>query len=539
MAKPPGQSGSPDVPEAVATPRSRWRVQIVWLVPLIAILIGGWLAVKAVMEQGPTVTIGFETGEGLEAGKTKIKFKNVDIGVVKNVKLSGDHRRVIATAELSKDATNLLIEDTRFWVVRPRISGGTVSGIGTLLSGSFIGMDVGTSTKPRRDYTGLETPPVFAIGVPGREFILKGADMGSLDVGSPIFYRRLQVGQVISYQLDPDGKGVTLHIFVNAPYDRYVKPDTRFWQASGIDVSLDTTGVKVNTESLVAILIGGLAFQTPDETPDDAEAAANTEFALFNDRAEAFKRHDRIVDHYVLVFRESVRGLVVGAPVDFLGIVVGEVAAINTGFDPVTKRFSIPVEIRLYPERFTSRFVKGGAGGRITNDRERLAQTLVDHGLRAQLRTGNLLTGQLYVALDFFPNAPKAKVDWTTTPPEMPTIPGGLQSMQDSVTSLLAKLNQIPFGGIGKGAQKTLADADTLLKQLRTDVVPQARDTLAAAQTALNSANGALQPDAPLAQNTADAMSELARTAAAFRSLADYLERHPEALIRGKPEDNK
>jgi paraquat-inducible protein B len=539
MAKPPGQSGSPDVPEAVATPRSRWRVQIVWLVPLIAILIGGWLAVKAVMEQGPTVTIGFETGEGLEAGKTKIKFKNVDIGVVKNVKLSGDHRRVIATAELSKDATNLLVDDTRFWVVRPRISGGTVSGIGTLLSGSFIGMDVGTSTKPRRDYTGLETPPVFAIGVPGREFILKGADMGSLDVGSPIFYRRLQVGQVISYQLDPDGKGVTMHVFVNAPYDRYVKPDTRFWQASGIDVSLDTTGVKVNTESLVAILIGGLAFQTPDETPDDAEAAANTEFALFNDRAEAFKRHDRIVDHYVLVFRESVRGLVVGAPVDFFGIVVGEVAAINTKFDPVTKQFSIPVEIRLYPERFTSRFVKGGAGGRITDDPQRLAQTLVDHGLRGQLRTGNLLTGQLYVALDFFPNAPKAKVDWTTTPPEMPTIPGGLQSMQDSVTSLLAKLNQIPFGGIGKGAQKTLADADTLLKQLRTDVVPQARDTLAAAQTALNSANGALQPDAPLAQNTADAMSELARTAAAFRSLADYLERHPEALIRGKPEDKK
>ncbi|MFM0351626.1 PqiB family protein [Paraburkholderia sp. RL17-347-BIC-D] len=539
MAKPPGLPGSSDVPEAVATRRSRWRMQIVWLVPLIAVLIGGWLAVKTILEQGPTVTISFDTGEGLEAGKTKIKFKNVDIGVVKSVTLSGDHRRVIATAELSKDATNLLVDDTRFWVVRPRISGGTVSGIGTLLSGSFIGMDVGTSTKSRRDYTGLESPPVFAIGVPGREFVLKGADMGSLDVGSPIFYRRLQVGQIVSYQLDPDGKGVTMHVFVNAPYEKYVTPDTRFWQASGVDVSLDTTGVKVNTESLVAILIGGLAFQTPDETADGAEAAANAEFTLFRDRAEAFKRHDRIVDNYVLVFRESVRGLAVGAPVDFLGIVVGEVAAINTRFDPVTKQFSIPVEIRLFPERFTSRYVKGGVGGRITDDRQRLAQTLIDHGLRAQLRTGNLLTGQLYVALDFFPNAPKAKVDWTTTPPEWPTIPGGLQSMQDSVTSLLAKLNQIPFGGIGKGAQKTLADADTLLKQLRTDVVPQARDTLAAAQTALNSANGALQPDSALAQNTSDAMRELARTAAAFRTLADYLERHPEALIRGKLEDKK
>ncbi|MFM0632790.1 PqiB family protein [Paraburkholderia xenovorans] len=539
MAKPPGLPGSSDVPEAVATRRSRWRMQIVWLVPLIAVVIGGWLAVKTILEQGPTVTISFDTGEGLEAGKTKIKFKNVDIGVVKSVTLSGDHRRVIATAELSKDATNLLVDDTRFWVVRPRISGGTVSGIGTLLSGSFIGTDVGSSTKARRDYTGLESPPVFASGVPGREFILKGADMGSLDVGSPIFYRRLQVGQITSYKLDPNGKGVTMHVFVNAPYEKYVKPDTRFWQASGVDVSLDTTGVKVNTESLVAILIGGLAFQTPDETADGAEAVANAEFTLFRDRAEAFKRHDRIVDNYVLVFRESVRGLAVGAPVDFLGIVVGEVAAINTRFDPVTKQFSIPVEIRLFPERFTSRYVKGGVGGRITDDRQRLAQTLIDHGLRAQLRTGNLLTGQLYVALDFFPNAPRAKVDWTTTPPEWPTIPGGLQSMQDSVTSLLAKLNQIPFGGIGKGAQKTLADADTLLKQLRTDVVPQARDTLAAAQTALNSANGALQPDSALAQNTSDAMRELARTAAAFRTLADYLERHPEALIRGKLEDKK
>ncbi|CAD6551585.1 Intermembrane transport protein PqiB [Paraburkholderia kirstenboschensis] len=541
MSDPVDRPGASGVPEAVATPRSRWRIQIIWLVPLIAVLIGGWLAVKAIVEQGPTVTISFETGEGIEAGKTKIKFKDVDIGVVKSVALSSDHRRVVATAELTREASPLLVDDTRFWMVRPRISGGTVSGIGTLLTGSFIGMDVGNSTKPRHDYRGLETPPVFASGVPGREFILKGADMGSLDVGSPIYYRRLQVGQITSYQLDPDGKGVTMHVFVNSPYDKFVRADTRFWQASGVDVSLDATGVKVNTESLVAILIGGLAFETPDDATDDAEAAVKAQFALFHNREEAMKRHDRIVDTYVLVFKESVRGLAVGAPVDFLGIVVGEVVAINTRYDPVAKQFSIPVEIHLFPERFTSRYTKGdgGPGGRLTADRQKLAQTLVEHGLRAQLRTGNLLTGQLYVAVDFFPNAPKGKLDWNANPPEMPTAPGGLQSLQESVTSLLAKLNQIPFGGIGKGAQKTLADADSLLKQLRTDVVPQARDTLAAAQTALNSANGALQPDSALSQSTSDAMTELARTASAFRSLADYLERHPEALIRGKPEDKK
>lgn len=539
MSEPAGQSGPPDIPEAVVTPRSRWRMQIVWLVPIIAVLIGAWLAIKAVVEQGPTITITFNTGEGLEAGKTKIKFKDVDIGVVKSVTLSSNHRGVVATAELAKDASSLLVDDTRFWVVRPRISGGTVSGIGTLLSGSFIGMDVGTSSKSKQNFIGLETPPVIATGVPGREFILKGQDMGSLDVGSPIFYRRLQVGQIISYALDDNGKGVTLHVFINAPYDKYVKPDTRFWQASGIDVSLDTTGVKVNTESLVAILIGGLAFQTPDETADQPEAPVSTAFELFRDRAEAMKQHDTIVDIYVVNFKESVRGLTIGAPVDFRGIVVGEVAAINTRFDRATRQFSIPVTVRFYPARFTSRYESGESGGRIGGNRRELTQWLVDHGLRAQLRTGNLLTGQLYIALDFFPNAAKAQMDWSRTPPEMPSAPGGLQSLQDSLTSLLAKLNKIPFEGIGNDAHQTLTDANLLIKRLDTEVVPQARQTLAAAKTALDSANAALQPDSAVQTNAADAMKEMARTAAAFRTLADYLERHPEALIRGKPEDKK
>ena len=542
MDKPPGQHDQPDAPdfpEAVAARRSRWRVQLVWLVPLVAVLIGGWLAVKTVLEKGPTITISFQTGEGLEAGKTKIKFKNVDIGVIKRVALSPDHKRVIASAELNRDATNMLVDDTRFWVVRPRISGGTVSGIGTLLSGSFIGMDIGTDSRARRDFVGLESPPVFAAGVPGREFVLKSADMGSLDIGSPVFFRRLQVGQVTSYALDPDGAGMTLHVFVNAPYDKYVSNSTRFWHASGVDVSLDTTGVKINTESLVSILIGGLAFQDPPDTVDKTEAAAQSQFELFNDRAEAMKRHDNIVDTYVLNFKESVRGLLVGAPVDFRGIVVGEVAAIYTHFDPVTKEFSIPVEIHFFPGRFTSRYQSGGKEERIAADRKAFTDYLVAHGLRAQLKTASLLTGNLYVAVDFFPAAPKATMDWSKSPPELPTTPGNLQGLQDSITSLVAKLNKIPFETIGRDLHQTLADADGLLKTLNTQVAPEARATLVAAQDALASANRTLQPDSALSQSTADTMRELSRTAAAFRTLAEYLERHPEALIRGKTEDKK
>jgi len=535
----PGPEKKPDFPNADAVPRSRWRLQVVWLVPILAVLIGGWLAVKAVVEKGPTITISFATADGLEAGKTKIKLKNVDIGLVKAITLAPDNDRVIATVDINKNAAKLLVDDTRFWVVRPRISGGSVSGIGTLLSGSYVEMDVGKSKTARRDFVGLEVPPVFASDVPGREFILKSTNMGSLDVGSPVYFRRLQVGQISGYKLDPDGHGVTLRVFINAPFDKFVLEDTRFWHASGIDVTVGSNGIQVNTQSLVSIMIGGLAFESPPDALENAVAASGSTFTLFPDRASAMKAHFHIVDKYVANFTESVRGLTVGAPVDFRGIVIGEVTAINTRFDPKTERFTIPVEVDLYPELFTSRYKNpAGAppGGRLSKDHE-LADHLVARGLRFQLRTGNLLTGQLYLAVDFFPDAPKATVNWASSPPELPTIPGNLKRLQDNVTELVAKLNTIPFEAIGKNTQQTLANAKTLLNDLDTEVVPQARGTLAAAHTALDSANNALQPDSTLQQNANDAVQELSRMATAFRTLADYLEQHPEALVRGKKQE--
>src|SRR6201991_2956140 len=445
MARPPENPppGRSDLPDAVAVPRSRWRLQWIWLGPVIAVLIGVWLAAQAILQQGPTITISFKTGEGLEAGKTKIKFKDVDIGVVKSVALSKDYARVIATAELTRDASSMLVDDTRFWVVRPRVSGGTVSGIGTLLSGAYIGTDIGNSKRERHDYTGLETPPVIASDVPGREYVLKSEDLGSIAIGTPIFFRRLQVGQVTSYELDKNGKAITMRVFINAPYDKFVVADTRFWHASGVDVSLNTEGVKVNTQSLVSILVGGLAFQTPPGARDDEpQAPAKTTFELFSDRAEAMKMHDRIVETYAFNFKESVRGLVVGAPVEFRGIPIGEVVAIHTRFDQLTKQFSIPVTIRLYPERFTSRLENEPRGGRLSRSPQDMADFLVSRGMRGQLKTGSLITGPLYIALDFFPNAPKAQVDWERSPPELPTVSSGLQSLQDSITNLIERMNK-------------------------------------------------------------------------------------------------
>ena len=263
MADAPRTPDLPDLPEAVSAPRRRWAPQLIWIIPIVAVLAGAWLAAKAILERGPTITISFQTGEGLEAGKTKIKYKDVDVGLVKDIALAADRKRVVATAELVKGAADLLVEDTRFWAVRPRITAGGVSGLGTLLSGPYVTVDPGRAKEKRREFDALDVPPIVTHEDPGREFILKADDLGSHDVGVPVYFRRLQVGEVIATELDKDGKGVSIRIFVRAPYDQYVTANTRFWNASGVDVSLDASGVRVQTESLVSILIGGIAFQTP------------------------------------------------------------------------------------------------------------------------------------------------------------------------------------------------------------------------------------------------------------------------------------
>src|SRR5579884_2332501 len=243
-----------DVPEAVAAPKRRWSPQLVWIIPIVAALMGGWIAVKSILDRGPTISIRFKTAEGLEAGKTKIKYKDVVIGEVKSIALSADHYHVVVGAEMAKQAKPFLVEDSRFWVVRPRIAGGQASGLGTLFSGSYIGMDIGESTSPRTDFVGLEIAPIVTGDQPGRQYVLRGPQLGSHDIGSPVYYRQVPVGRVLSNELDKDGGAVTLKIFIDTPYDKYVFPNTRFWNASGIEFTADATGVRIQTQSLVSIL---------------------------------------------------------------------------------------------------------------------------------------------------------------------------------------------------------------------------------------------------------------------------------------------
>lgn len=553
MSQQPDLSG---IPDAVSEPRRRFSIQLVWIIPIVAALIGLSLAVKAYVDRGETITITFNTGEGMEAGKTKLKYKDVQIGEVKGITIARDRSHVIVTAEMSKDARGLLVKDTRFWVVRARISGGNVSGLSTLIGGSYIGVDAGTSKESRDKFIGIEAPPAVSLDVPGRQFVLHAADVGSLDTSSPIFYRRIPVGQVIATDLDRDGKGVTIKVFIRAPFDQYVKNNSIFWHASGVDLTLNASGIKINTESMVSILLGGISFQTPQDRLETAPASSNSVFPLYLTKEEALN-HAETAETYLLVFKESVRGLPVGAPVDLGGVTVGEVTKIDVALNSSNSEISIPVEIQLYPERLRAEYRNKLQQGKTVNSRAFL-DSLVANGFRAEVKSGNLLTGHLFVALDFFPKARPAKIEWSTNPPRFPTVSGSLVQLQKKLMTIVEKIEKIPFEELAGDTRKTiqsfdvtLKSAEKLLKNVDGTVVPEARSvlvetrqsledvrkTLGEARKTLGGANQVLAGDAPVQLDLRETLREVSRAAQSLRLLGDYLEQHPESLIRGKRED--
>ncbi len=526
------------VPESKAVAKRQTRLSLVWVIPIVAALVGVWVAVTRVLSEGPKITIVFRSAEGLEAGKTKIRYAGVDIGTVTTIRLSDDHLSVITTVQMAPKTEEFLVEDTKFWVVRARISGASVTGLGTLISGDYIGMEIGASKENKHDFVALETPPVVTYEVAGRFFLLKTPDLGSLDVGTPIYFRRLQVGEVASYEFDKDGRFLTVKVFVRAPYDQYVNSDTRFWQASGIDVSLSASGLTVQTQSLLSILIGGIAFETAATGQVQPAAEQNTTFTLYANRAQAFEPPPRNPQTYELIFTQSVRGLLPGAPVEFRGIKIGQVTDIRAQVDARTLAFSAPVTIQLDPQRLGVKVLDLKAGAALATIRRKLIDSLVSHGVRAQLQTGNLLTGSAFVALDFFPGAPPATVDWSQTPVRLPTTPGELQAVEASVTNILKKVDKMPLKAIGDDLQKALFEFAQTLVTARGTLV-SARGTLVSATGTLGNANNLMQPNSAQLQELDNTLQEVSRAARSIRVLADYLERHPEALIRGKKGDAK
>jgi paraquat-inducible protein B len=549
---------------ATAAVHRRRRFPLVWIVPIVTALIGGWLAWDTLSKRGPTITISFESAEGLQAGQSQLKFKDVVMGTVKTIVVAPDLSKVFVTVETVREAKNLLTDKTIFWVVRPGLFAGNITGLDTLLSGSYIGMRPSTEKgELQHTFVGQENPPILESDVPGRTFKLQTKRIGSISLGSPIFFRDLNVGTVLGWDLGDLAQNVTIHAFVRAPFDKYVRDDTTFWNASGLAVKLGADGIELQLESFKALLLGGIAFDTPVDNPANRPAsAAHHVFTLYSNLDQARAAGFGIQLQARSDFPGSVAGLAVGAKVTLHGLKIGEVTDVGLVFDPKTDRIVVPVRYRIEPQRIAG--IAAATGLPVGT----IAADMVKHGLRATLQSPSLISGEKIVALEFVPDAPPAELAMDGGVLVVPTSDAGsFDSITRSANELLSKINRIDFDRIGKdisgitqglddilnGPQMkqtlsslnaTMSDVKNVARSLDTNLnpalkrLPQIATQLQEAVTKINglvvSINSGYGDNSKFLRDIDRMLPQFTDAARSIRALADLLSRHPEALIKGR-----
>jgi len=556
-----------DIPEdRIAQPRVAHarRISLVWAIPIVAALIAVFLGWRTLSQQGPVVVISFHSADGLEPGKTRVKFKDVELGVVDHVVLSPDLSHVEVHAQMHKDADTFLTDRARFWVVRPRLSAAGVSGLETLVSGSYIAVDPGPSGGERQlAFTGLEDPPIVRSDVAGRTFVLKADRIGSLGPGSPVFFRDFSVGYVLGYDAGNMGDNVTIHVFVRAPYDQYVRDGSRFWNASGLSLKVGSDGVDVQMASLQALISGGITFDTPQSAASEEPSREAAEFPLYTSEADAISaRFQRRVQLVSYMQGSSVRGLDRGSPVEMYGIRIGTVTEVKLEFDRATNGFRLPVHFEIEPERLglledTAKSPEGV---------QTAAVEMVGRGLRSQVRGANLLTGQLVLALDYFPDAPKAEIARDGQSIVFPSMPPQMEGLTRSASEIMDKLSRLPLDQIAQNLNGTLHGANQLanapelmqtiqslavtmaslqdvMKRVDAGVSPALRrlpEITAGLQTAVTRANklaGSVDTSygdgSKFRRDLDRLMTQVNDMARSVRVLTDLLSQNPEAMVRG------
>ncbi len=508
----------------------------VWFIPLAALLVGLSIIWHDYSQQGPKITISFQSATGIENGKTQIKYRDVVIGLVKSVRLNSTQDGVVVEADLTKDGAAFAHEGSRFWVVRPRVGFGGVSGLTTLLSGSYIETDFDGSAKSReseRNFVGLELPPPISSNRPGSHYVLRTDSLGSLGPGAPIFYRRIQVGLVTGFSLNDAGKFVDLNIFVDAPYDKYIDTSTRFWNESGIDLTIGAGGMHLQTESLISLIAGGISFSSfgkPQPLID-----AKKPFKLYDSRNAAAVVPKGVAVPIRMRFDQPVRGLNIGAPVVFHGVDLGVVDSVELDFDIMTRQFFTVVEGTLYPERLGTVYTDLKLAHQTPGDLAESLNSMTNKGLRAQLRTGSILTGQLYIALADFPNLPPSESNQTTLPFIMPTIAADdLGSMQAQIGSIIAKIDKIPFEKIAEDLDEMVVQIKRMSANLDKSVTPKLASTLTQIELTVKNLNTLIAPGSPLTSNTESMLEDLKGSLKSLRSLTDSLQANPDSIIRGR-----
>ncbi|MCK2183300.1 intermembrane transport protein PqiB [Halomonas getboli] len=514
----------------------------IWIVPIVALLIGAWLVYDSYLSRGPTITLTMESADGIEAGSTLIKTRNVEIGQVESVDLSEDLSKVVLTARMKPEAEPMLVEDSTFWVVKPRIGREGISGLNTVLSGAYLQLEPGESDEEASRFTVTEQPPVAPPGAEGLRINLLSEVGNRLSVGDPVTYHGFTVGRVEEADFDVETRRMHHRIFIESPYHRLVTDNTRFWSSSGVDLRLDSEGVRVKLDSLEAMVSGGVTFGVPEDLPRGLKAEPDSTFTLYADEDSAREgTFDRYLE-YVLLIEDTVRGLSRGAPVEFRGVRVGTVASVPWNFtSPQPERdarLAIPVLIRIEPQRL------GIDSDTLDLDEwHQRFQRLFQRGLRASLKSGNLLTGALFVDLSLDPErSDDYRPETFAERPVFPTASGGLAQIQGQITALLDKLNDLELEPILDGLQTNLATSEATLNQVRqlTAGVQELLDDpetralpgeLNSTLTALRETLDGVSPSAPAYRNLTETLDQLERLLRDLQPTARRLGDNPGALL--------
>ena len=535
-------------PKAIVTQKK--KIPAIWFVPLIALIIGIWMVVDHFLSQGPEITITFSTAEGIEAGKTKVKLLNVNVGAVESVGLHpghGNQRYVLITARMNKEIAHLLRSDSRFWVVRPRIGAGGVSGLGTLFSGAYIEFAPGEGKEGKREFKGLDNIPATPQIVPGLRLNLVSDVADSVSTGDPVLFHGYQVGRVESAKLDADKRKLHAKIFIEAPYDTLVNSHTRFWNRSGITFEATAEGITLQTGSLQSMLIGGIEFDLPEGATPGGPVENNAEFELYPNKHSINQNPYEHYHEFILLFDSSVKGLVEGAHVYYRGIRIGTVMDVSFNYVDVEmtrtngRAPKIPVLIRIEPGRWLGRDSKEAKELGV----KAMAKS-VEAGMRATIQTGNLLTGAKVIAFDFHEDVEPATLGKVGNYDSVPTVSTGLEEIQIKVANLLDKLNALPYASVMQDADqtlkqmtKTLADADQAIKELNeilhnkdTKEIPKSvNETLIELQSLLEG----MSPDSEFYQNLNDSIAQLNDTLRNIEHLTYTVDTKPSSIIFSKP----
>lgn len=536
------------IPLAEVNVREQRWPSPVWLIPLTALLVGFWLLFQIWYAKGPEIVVQFISAEGIISGKTEVRFKAVTVGKVKELKLSDDLKYIEAAIELNKEIGQHLGSDARFWVVKPNINRSGVSGLTTLFSGTYIGMDPGSNTDDLSFYQGEERPPVIAPSESGRRFFLLSDSLGSMDIGAPVFYKQLQVGEVIDYKLLPEQDQVRLEVFIRDPYYDFVRTTTRFWNASGAEFKMSAAGAEFRMESLTSLLVGGVAFETPKAIGAGEISAADAEFVLYKNFAAIQEKQFTQKLYYVMYFNGSVRGLAVGAPVEFQGIPLGKVENIDLKMDMKSQEIRIPVLVSIQPQRFDENINKDAA--------QAMMSKLVSKGLRARMETASLLTGQKLVTLSMEKDPPAAEIIATQFYSEFPTIGSALDDLPLLATEIMGSLQETLDGvkklvnsgkldkavdnlnGVLSEAEQAVRAAkkvlETVDKQTLPTVTQEMSKTLQKLQGSLSHIDRLTAQNSPTQYQLQEMLEEVTAASRSVRTLAETLQRQPSALIRGK-----